>query len=242
MPVITKIIAQKRRPNRRNVYLDGTFAFGANLNVIARFRLREGLTLSDEQVQAIVQGEVRQECFDKALAYLQLRLHSRAELTKKLIGREYSPAMAADVVEQLRGLGYVDDERFARTKAASAAQHKHHGQKRARLELLKAGIGGAVADRALAEVYTKAGSAAVADLLAEKQLPRLRKLEPAVARRRLAGMLQRRGFDYETIAPIIEKCLGADRQDELNETQASIQRRSTRQESSHRLGRGGGLV
>src|SRR3954470_14255951 len=80
MPTITKIIEQKKRPNRRNIYLDGAFAFGLNDNVVARFRLREGMTLTDEQVRDIAAGEVRQECFDYAMKCLQARLHSTSEL------------------------------------------------------------------------------------------------------------------------------------------------------------------
>jgi regulatory protein len=82
MPVVTQISEQKRRPNRRNVHLDGAFAFGCNLNVVAKFRLREGMTLSEEQVRQIQLGEVKQECFDRALEYLGSRLHSRSELRK----------------------------------------------------------------------------------------------------------------------------------------------------------------
>ena len=67
MPIITKISEQKKRENRRNIFIDGAFAFGVNLNVVARFRLREGLELSLEQVTEIEAGEVRQECFDKGL-------------------------------------------------------------------------------------------------------------------------------------------------------------------------------
>ena len=84
MPVITKIIEQKRHPNRRNVYLDGKFSFGCNVTVVARFRLRPNLNLTIEQVREIEQGEVRQECFDAAMGFLQHRLHSRAELFRKL--------------------------------------------------------------------------------------------------------------------------------------------------------------
>ncbi len=44
--------------------------------------------------------------------------------------------------------------------------------------------------------------------LARKQAPRLKRLDPMVARRRLMGMLQRRGFEYETIKPVIDEILG----------------------------------
>src|SRR5271163_463436 len=76
LPIVTKIQEQRRRANRRNVFLDGTFAFGCNLNVIARFRLREGLELSADEIEQIQRGEVRQECFDSAMRYLESRLHS----------------------------------------------------------------------------------------------------------------------------------------------------------------------
>src|SRR5688572_28968145 len=139
MPVITKISEQRRRPNRRNVYLDGAFAFGVNLKVVARFRLREGMSLTPEQVGEIERGEVRQEAFDQATKFLGQRLHSRAELHRKLMRREYGERIVNDVLDQLQQLGYVDDKRFATAKALSAAQHKHHGKRRAAQELIKAG-------------------------------------------------------------------------------------------------------
>src|SRR4051794_16298112 len=138
MPVVTWISEQKRRPNRRNIYLDGSFAFGCNVNVVAKFRLREGMTLSDEQVRQIQLGEVKQECFDQAIEALESRMHSRAELFRKLMRREYGEAVVNAVLDDLARLGYVDDERFAKAKALSAAQHKHHGRRRAFMELRKA--------------------------------------------------------------------------------------------------------
>jgi regulatory protein len=208
MPTITRILEQKRRPNRRNIYLDGQFAFGLNENVVARFRLREGMSLTDALVQEIAQGEVRQECFDYAMKYLGARLHSRAELRKKLVRREYGDPVIDSVLDDLARMGYVDDARFAKTKALSAAEHKHHGRRRAYMELIKAGVKKDIADAALDEVYDdKSDSLAAARHLAEKKAPSLRKLDPLTARRRLAGMLQRRGFDYETIKPVIDQTL-----------------------------------
>jgi len=208
MPVITKISEQKRRENRRNVYLDGAFAFGCNLNVVAKFRLREGLNVTAEKVAEILAGEVRQEAFDYAMKSLERRLHSKAELSKKLAKREYDAKTIELVLADLERMGYVDDARFARTKATAAAKYKHHGHRRARLELMKAGVDDATARKAIETVYDPHDSLAVARALAQKQAPRLRKLDPIVARRRLVGMLGRRGFDYETIRPVIDEVLG----------------------------------
>lgn len=208
MPVITKIVEQKRRANRRSVFLDGAFAFGCNLNVVAKFRLREGMTLTPDQVEQIRQGEVRQECFDHATKLLGMRLHSRSELRRKLVRGEYGDGVIDGVLDDLARMGYVDDQRFARTRALSAAQHKHHGKRRAIIELMKSGVDRETAARAAEDVYAKEDSLAIARQIVAKQTPRLRKLDPLVARRRLVGMLQRRGFDYDTIRPIIDEVLG----------------------------------
>ncbi len=208
MPIITAITEQKRRPNRRSVFLDGAFAFGCSVNVIARFRLRERMQLTELQVRDVQLGVVTQECFDAAMKCLKARLHSRAELQRKLKRQEWGDAVIDAVIENLARMGYIDDARFATTKALSAAQNKKHGRRRAFVELIKCGVKSEVARRALDDVYDAHDSAGVARQLAMKQRPRLIKLEPIVARRRLAGMLQRRGYDYESIRPVIDEVLG----------------------------------
>jgi regulatory protein len=213
VPTITRIVEQKRRKNRRSVYLDGAFAFGCNVNVIARFRLREGQRLTNEELAAVLAGGVRQECFDDAVRMLQTRLHSRSELSKKLARKEYGPQVVEGVLSDLERLGYLNDAEYAKARATSAAKHKHHGIRRAKIELMRKGVDADTADEALADVYDTHDSLAVARELARKQAPRLAKLEPLAARRRLVGMLQRRGFEYEQIKPVVDEVLGGNSDD-----------------------------
>jgi regulatory protein len=207
MPVITKIEEQKRNPLRGSVHLDGRFAFGCSLNVVAKFALRVGLDLSPQRIEQIKQGELRQECMDDALNILKRRLHSRRELETKLKRKDHVPEIILEVLGDLERLGYVNDERFAKTKALAAADHRHYGRRRAFMELRKSGISTEVAQKALGDVYQERDSSAVARELAMKQAPRLRKLDPMVARRRLVGMLQRRGFSYDEIGPLLDEVL-----------------------------------
>ena len=178
------------------------------MTVIARFRLREGMEISAPMLREIELGVVKQECFDKAMSYLQARLHSSLELRRKLARQEWGDAVIDAVIEDLTRLGYLDDARFAKTKALSAAEHRKHGRRRAFVELIKSGVNGDVAQKALDQVYESHDSTSVARELAMKQKARLSKLDPLVARRRLVGMLQRRGFDYDAIRPLIDEVLG----------------------------------
>ena len=207
MPVITKITEQKKRANRRSVFLDGAFAFGVNLNVVAKFGLVEGDTLSAADVERIQQGEVRQETFDKAIGFISRRPHSKSELQKKLARYEFGPDVIRSVIAQLEELGYINDAAFSAGKAEAAAKLKHHGKNRAMIELQRKGVPRETAKQAIDQVYESHDSNADARLLATRKMRSLGGLEPHVIKRRLYGMLLRRGFDFATIKPAVEQAM-----------------------------------
>lgn len=208
MPTVTQITEQKKRANRRSIFLDGAFAFGVNLNVVAKFQLHEGQQLSAEDVETIQKGSARQECFDHAMRYIEKRMQSRRELQQKLTQAEYGPAIIESVLEQLTEMNYVNDARFAESRAESAATYKHHGPNRARMELAKKGVDRETARRVVEQVYESKDTMATARELAKKKMKSLARLEPHVARRRLMGMLLRRGFTFDTIKPVIAEAIG----------------------------------
>lgn len=149
-----------------------------------------------------------QKCRDAALDLLSRRLHSEAEMRRKLSRKKIASEIIDTVILELKKLGYVNDRRFAETKSLSAMQYKQHGRRRAFVELIKSGVKSDVAAAALDDVYNAADSTETARQLARKKAPALRRLDPVTARRRLAGMLQRRGFEYETVKSVIDEVLG----------------------------------
>lgn len=209
MAVITRI-SEQRRGNRRNVFIDGDFAFGCNVNVVARFRLREGMAIDDALRREIELGEVKQEAFDHALRLVGQRRQSERELRTKLSRKEYGPAVIDAVLEDLARLGYVDDDRYAEVRAGDSARIKKHGPQRARAELIAKGVRSDTAERAVTQAYEEVDQLAMATQLARKRAPSLARLEPEAARRRLVGFLQRRGFDFDTVRQATEAVLGHD--------------------------------
>ena len=207
MPTITRIESQKRRKNRRNVYIDNEFAFGCNLNVVARFRLREGMSIDDSLRRQIEEGEVQQEAFDHATRLLGMRMQSERELRTKLGRKDYGPAVIDAVIENLKRLNYVDDAKFAANRAKDQATLKKHGRSRAVQELMKAGVSRDVADKATAEAYVDIDPRESAVEVAKKKAASLKRFDAETAKRRLIGFLQRRGFDYETVQYAVEKVL-----------------------------------
>ena len=207
MPKVTAINPQRRRPERRSVFIDGDFAFGCNVNVVARFRLREGMAIDADLRRRIEEGEVKQEAFDHALRLIGQRMQSERELRTKLGRREYGPGVIDAVVEDCIRLGYLDDAKFAAARAADAANLKKHGRQRAVQELLAKGVDRGTAENAANEAYEDVDPVEAATALAEKRRPSLARLDRPAAVRRLSGYLQRRGFDFDTVRAVVERVL-----------------------------------
>lgn len=208
MPTITDIKEQRRRQNRRNIFIDNEFAFGCNLNVVAKFRLRVGMEVDDDLRREIEAGEVRQDCFDHALRLVGGRRQSERELRQKLNRREYGANVVDGVVADCKRLGYLDDAAYALGRAKDSAVMKLHGRQRAVAELLAKGIDRPLAESAAADAYEDVDPIAAATKLAEKRRASLARLDRPAAERRLAGFLQRRGFDFDTVRTVVDRFLG----------------------------------
>jgi regulatory protein len=139
VPTITAISPQKKRAGRVNVSLDGKFAFGLSTPVAARFGLKVGLELTEERVDELLRGQVYQKALDQALRHLAARAHSAKQIETKLGRKDYGPKVIEQVITRLKELGYINDLDFALRKTDFAAKDKKLGQRRAAVDLIKAG-------------------------------------------------------------------------------------------------------
>lgn len=215
MPTVTKIEPQKRRKGRSNVFVDGAFAFGLSDGVVLKYGLRAGDELPAARRAEIEQGELKAACFTKATMLLGRRPHGEAELRRKLTRRDadWPPHVVDAVMDELKRLRYLDDAQFAAARAGDAVRGKAVGSRRALAELKRAGVNEKVAAAAVSAAYAERDEAAVARELVRKKLRGVARLDPATAKRRLYGMLARRGFGTDVINDALAAELSAPRDD-----------------------------
>jgi regulatory protein len=143
-----------------------------------------------------------------ALKLLAVRSRSSHEVRQTLGRRGYPPDEVAAVIERLTARRYLDDAEFARAWVTARAHRAAVGPARLARELRAKGIPEgqiAAALSALAEEWTASDAAEEA---VRRKLKALAGLPPAVARRRLAGYLERRGFPPEIIVRMCRAHLG----------------------------------
>lgn len=134
-------------------------------------------------------------------AYFLLRYRDRSEreMRERLGQKGYSEPVVAAVVEKLREAGFLDDRRLAENLKRVAAEQKQLGIHGVRAFLQRRGLGRDVIE----SVPDGADEQAVAACLIAKKLGRMSALDEATQKKRLWGMLSRRGFSAGTIRAVL---------------------------------------
>jgi regulatory protein len=195
MRKVTAIEAQKRNPNRVNIYLDDQFAFGL-ARIVAAW-LQVGQELSEEKVAALQEEDAREVALQKSLHFLSYRVRSIEEVRKNLEKHEIPEAAIQSTLEKLQNAGLLNDHEFARTWIENRNTFRPRGRRALRMELRQKGLPESVIETTLEETTDEEALALTA---ARKQLRKLQGLDWMDFRKKMAGFLGRRGFPYEVVA------------------------------------------
>jgi regulatory protein len=127
---------------------------------------------------------------------------SRVELQRRLERRGYAPATASEAVDRLQARGWVDDGRLAEDLARRRLSHGY-GRRRVVADLVSRGVDAETVRRTAAGLGEGQADAVrlAADRLRRGHGGPLTEVEV----RRLAGALQRRGFDMADIRAVLRR-------------------------------------
>lgn len=113
MSVITSIKQQKDK-NRVNVYLDGKFGFGIDLDNFVLLNLKLNQELSEEEIEKIVKKAEFQKTLDKVLRFLSVRPKSEKELQDYLRRKKVLEIIWKDIFSKAKSFGFLNDTEFAK--------------------------------------------------------------------------------------------------------------------------------
>lgn len=208
MRKITAIEAQKRSPNRVNIYLDGEFAFGL-ARIIAAW-LKVGQELSEEKIEQLQAEDARERAFQQALLFLSYRARSESEIRKNLRKHEIPEAVIEETIERLRRDGLANDREFADAWVENRKTFRPRSRRLMAMELRQKGLD----DEDIQSAIETLDDEASAYEAAQKRAARLKGLEWNDFRRKLSDFLARRGFSYSVVAPVVTRIWNETHMDE----------------------------
>lgn len=182
------------------MYLDGEFAFG--LARILAVWLNVGLELDEKKIAELQAEDQHEEAYQKALHFLSYRPRSSDEVRRNLTQRGLSEELVGDTLQRLQQAGLVNDAEFARSWIENRDTFRPRSQLALRTELRRKGLADEVIESALRDHVNEEVLALDA---ARKYAARLAGLAWPDFRRKLGAFLARRGFSYDTIAPVVSK-------------------------------------
>lgn len=151
--------------------------------------------------------EILKKLIAHTISYVSFRLRSGKEIHDYLLKRVKSNkeeyVRLAEV--RLKELGYIDDETYAKRFIESRNRSRPKGKKLIELELLKKGVSQDIID----SVNNGGPSdSELARAVVQKKYSLWRKMPILEQKKKLFGLLQRRGFALSVIFRIIDEMLG----------------------------------
>ena len=200
MLVITAIKPQKSK-KRVNIYLDGKFGFGLDLENFIKLNLKVEQELSEVEIEEIVKKAEYQKMFQKITMFAALRPRSEKEIRDWLKRKKVHDSLANDLFSQLKRLELVDDNKFSKWWIEQRATFRPRSKRMLRYELGGKGVGKDIIDNAMSE--TNIDEAQIARQLVDKKKYRWEKLDKQEAKKKKAEFLGRKGFSWNVIREVV---------------------------------------
>jgi regulatory protein len=136
------------------------------------------------------------KAYNKAIKFLDLRLHTSFELKRKLQQRGFKEEAIDKAIEDLKGVGFLNDLQFAEVFLDNLIRFKSFGYYGLKAKLLQRGIDGNMVEKLLKEKLTLEGEKKIALRFVEKARER--------DRIKIAQSLSRKGFRSEVINDLVK--------------------------------------
>jgi regulatory protein len=206
--IITDIKRQKRRKNRVSIFIDGKYTFSLDYDTVTRANLYTGDEITEEDKNKLIEKDAFARARDYAYYFVSYRDRSEYEIKKRLLEREFRPAVINEVLALLRSQGIVDDHSFVNKWVDNVILNRPMGRMRVIHELRLKRVRDDIIEEVCHEKLDLDKEVELARKAADKKMKVLKNYSQDVARRRLNTFLVSLGFDFEVIRDLIKEYFG----------------------------------
>lgn len=188
---------QKKNPNRISVFLDDEYAFG-----VSRFIggwLEIGQELTPEKEEELRFRDSIESAYNRAINFLSYRQRSINEVERNLAKHNIDDEIIEQVIGKLINNNLVSDLQFALNWVENRNEFRPRSKRALRLELYRKGI----RDEVINEALRGFDDLHMAERLARKNHRRFEHMEWIDYRKKMTGILARRGFNYTVISEVV---------------------------------------
>jgi regulatory protein len=196
---ITDLVPQRRKKDRVNVHINGEYAF--SLAMITAAGLRKGQLISPEEIDRLRTEDNYERAKQSAFNFISYRPRSISELSQNLSRKKFDKNTVERVITRLVELEMLNDKQFARYWVEQRETFKPRSRRALNYELYQKGVKREIVDEVVGEVDEDAAAYRAGRQKAHRWV----NLPKDKFRQDMNRFLQRRGFNYNIIAPAMER-------------------------------------
>jgi len=201
MPAITSIKPQKNG-KRVNIYLDGEYGFGLDLENFVKLGLKVEQEFTDEEIEKIIKKAEFQKVYDKILRFGSLRPRSEKEYRGWLRKHKVHEKLREELFNKLKYLEFLNDKKFAVWWIGQRQAFRPKSKRILSQELRLKGIKREIIDEVLSE--TKLDELGTAKKLLAKKKYLWERLNSREKRVKMSNYLVRNGFGWDVIREVLD--------------------------------------
>lgn len=197
---ITDLSPQKKNPKRFNLFLDGKFVLGLDVETVIKEDLRVGKILTDQEWKKLKEKVEEETIFANVLNFLSFRPRSEKEIKDHFRKKKIDDKKLSELVNKLKKKGLIDEEKFCEWWVEQRQTFRPKGRRVLVQELWQKGINRDIINKVLHKAKITESEKEICLTLAQKWLAKHRlSLKEPKDKERLFRHLASRGFDFEII-------------------------------------------
>ncbi|MDO8340387.1 MAG: RecX family transcriptional regulator [Candidatus Woesebacteria bacterium] len=200
MPIITAFKPQ-RNNKRVNIYIDGEFSFGLDLENFVKLGLKLNQELTNIEIEEIVKKAEFQKTFDKLLRFVIVRPRSEKEIKDYLKRKKVHESLNEELFNRLNRLELINDTKFSKWWVDQRLAFKNKSKKDLKFELRAKGIKNEIIENTLEE--NEIDEVKIAKKLIEKKEYKWDKYEEKIKKQKIIQYLSGKGFGWDVISKIV---------------------------------------
>ena len=114
MVKISKVEVQAKNKSRVNVYVDGEFYTGLDLDTCVKYGLKANYEIEQERLDDIVKESERQSALSKSVKYMSRALKTTKQIKDYLKGKGYDSQTIEYCILKLNEYNYLNDANYVR--------------------------------------------------------------------------------------------------------------------------------
>lgn len=194
-------VEKQRDKDMVRVFIDNNYSFSIPEEDYIRNRLYEETEISEEQLLMIRSKVLVHAARERAVRYLTYKDRSEGEILEKLKEAGFDADVARTAADELKTIGYLDDNRYALKYLSERIRNKALSKKSLAFELKNKGIKQEIIDKALSEFEIDDYEVALRE--ARRKFGKY-DISDEKTEQKIYRFLLHRGFSYDIVNKVIK--------------------------------------